>query len=98
MAPTCKSRRRAPRMTSWTIITLLLLVVIAALAPQQLQVVLYKAALVTFGATLAYWIDRSLFPEGRPHECGGDPFVIAAAWLRRALIVLACVVGLTLGL
>lgn len=97
MSNTCKPRRRAPRMTSWTLITLVLLLVLAAIAPEQLQVVLYKAGLVTLGATLAYWIDRSLFPDARPHECG-DTFALAAAWLRRALIVLACVIGLTLGL
>ena len=98
---TAKSRLRSrlPRMTVWSVITLLLLLALAAIRPEQLQVVLYKSGLVTLGAVLAYWIDRSLFPyeQDRPHACIGGIHIVGA-WLRRALIVLACVLGLTLGL
>ena len=96
---TCNTRKRrqAPRLTDWTLVTLVLLLGLALMAPEQLQIVLYKAGLVTLGAVLAYWIDRSLFPYARPHTCTSD-LQIAGAWLRRALIVLACVLGLTLGL
>lgn len=92
-------RNRLPRMTAWTVITLLLLLALAAIRPEQLQVVVYKSGLVTLGAVLAYWIDRSLFPYGqdRPHACIGGIHIVGA-WLRRALIVLACVLGMTLGL
>ncbi|MNG11322.1 hypothetical protein D3C84_948560 [compost metagenome] len=66
--------------------------------PEQLQVVVYKAGLVTLGAVLGYWIDRSLFlVEARPHECIGGIHIVGA-WVRRAVIVLACILGLTLGL
>lgn len=96
---TCNARksRHAPRLTDWTLVTLALLLALALLAPEQLQVVLYKAFLVTLGAVLAYWIDRSLFPYARPHTCIGEIHIVGA-WLRRGLIVLACVLGLTLGL
>lgn len=99
---TCKSPRRhrrlLPRMTVMTLITLCLLLALAAIRPEQLQVVLYKAGLVTLGAVLGYWIDRSLFlVEARPHECIGGIHIVGA-WLRRALIGLACILGLTLGL
>ncbi|CAD5107219.1 putative holin [Zestomonas carbonaria] len=100
MSQACKPRRRLrpPRMTAMTLITLLLLLALAAIRPEQLQVVLYKAGLVTLGAVLAYWIDRSLFlVEARPHECIGGIHIVGA-WLRRALIALACILGLTLGL
>lgn len=91
-------RRRAPRMTSWTLVTLVLLIILAAIRPEQLQVVSYKLLLVTLGAVAGYWIDRSLFLAlARPHECIGGIHIVGA-WIRRALIVLACILGLTLGL
>lgn len=49
--------RRAPRTITW-----LLLAAIAMVAPAQLPVVLYKAALVALAVVLGYWPDRALFP------------------------------------
>ena len=57
---------RAPRTTTWLLLTALLLVVIAVIAPPQLPVVLYKACLVALAAVLGYWLDRALFPYARP--------------------------------
>ena len=55
-------------------------------------------ALITIGAVLGYYIDRAVFlVEARPHQCIGGIHIVGA-WLRRALIVLACVLGMTLGL
>ena len=87
---------RAPRLTFWTLITIGLLIGLYLIAPSKIAVVLYKAALVTGGAVLAYWIDRALFPYARPDQvrAAHQPW----AGIRRALIVLACVLGLTLGL
>jgi hypothetical protein len=87
---------RAPRLTFWTLITIGLLIGLYLIAPSKIAVVLYKAALVTGGAVLAYWIDRALFPYARPDQVRAvhQPW----AGIRRALIVLACVLGLTLGL
>ena len=87
---------RAPRLTFWTLITIGLLIGLYLIAPSKIAVVLYKAALVTGGAVLAYWIDRALFPYARPDQVRSahQPW----AGIRRALIVLACVLGLTLGL
>ncbi|AJQ51250.1 membrane protein [Pseudomonas putida S13.1.2] len=83
-------------MTFWTLITIGLLIGLYLIAPSKIAVVLYKAALVTGGAVLAYWIDRALFPYARPDQvhAAHQPW----AGIRRALIVLACVLGLTLGL
>ncbi len=90
--------QRLPRMWLWSIITLCLLLALAFIRPEQLQVVLYKGALVTLAACLGYWIDRSLYPYAdRPHQCSAALLLIGA-WLRRAVIVLACVLGMTLGL
>lgn len=56
----------------WTlIVSILLLVAIAYLAPQQLEVSLYKVSLVTIAAVAGYWIDRELFPYSRP-----DTFIV----------------------
>ncbi|WP_216891595.1 MULTISPECIES: putative holin [Pseudomonas] len=87
---------RAPRLTNWTLITVALLVALYLIAPTKVAVVLYKAALVTGGGVLGYWIDRALFPYARPDRvrAAHQPW----AGIRRALIVLACIVGLTLGL
>lgn len=92
---------RLPRLTCVTLITIALLLCIALVAPHQITLVLYKTALVTFGAVLGYWIDRALYPYDRPHtyaETGEDLMPRGLAMLRRALIVIACVLGLTLGL
>lgn len=91
--------QRLPRMWLWTIISIGLLLTLFIIRPEQLQVVLYKLLLVTLAAVVAYWIDRSLFPyqQDRPHQCIGGIHIVGA-WLRRALIVLACVLGMTLGL
>ncbi|EMF0962032.1 TPA: putative holin, partial [Pseudomonas aeruginosa] len=43
-------------MTSWTLVTLVLLIILAAIRPEQLQVVAYKLVLVTLGAVAGYWI------------------------------------------
>lgn len=108
----CKPRSRYPRLLGWLIVTLALLLALAIAAPEQMPVIIYKLALVMLGAVLAYWIDRALFPYGRPHRClppradGAScadslrrlEIRFAAACVRRALIVLACVLGLTLGL
>ncbi len=91
-----RGRPRAPRMTNWIVITMALLMVLALIAPTKLPVVLYKAGLVTGGGVLGYWIDRALFPYARPNQV----MRVHQPWagLRRALVVMACILGLTLGL
>lgn len=107
---------RFPRLIGWIITAMVLMIGMALAAPEQMPVIVYKVSLVVLGAVLAYWLDRALFPYGRPHAClpgTGGPggctipteserdrgeIRFAFACLRRALIVLACVLGLTLGL
>lgn len=80
------------RMAQWAIIALFLLLIIAWVAPQQIPVMLYKMALVSQFAHLGYWVDRTLFPHGRP----GD-MLEAKDWhsteLRRAILVSAVIVA-----
>lgn len=57
---------RLPRLFWWIIATAILLCLVAALAPQQIPVSLYKLSLVTTAGVIGYWLDRSLFPYARP--------------------------------
>lgn len=87
------------RVGGWILTTALLLVGIYYLAPQQLEVIAYKAALVTLAATLAYMIDRTLYQNlsGTPTMTPGD-VLSAARTLSRAIVLLAIVLGLTGGI
>jgi hypothetical protein len=88
--------------------------VVAFVAPQQLAVALWKAALVVGAGWLGYWVDRALFPYGRPHKVldnayncfrqtdleGADLNVhlFNTATLRRAVIVVGTMIALALAL
>lgn len=101
------------RLFGWTLITFLLLIALWLLRAEQMPVILYKLCLVTTGAVLGYWIDRAIFPYARPHThfppelvpsgdgktiCSRQSILPALFMFRRAVIVFACVLGLTLGL
>jgi hypothetical protein len=83
------------RMLDWLLVSLLLAGAIWLLAPHQLGVTLYKLSLVSLAAVAGYWIDRSLFPYARPDQVGCNH--LNAAMLRRAVVIAACVVGVSLG-
>ncbi|MEW9900990.1 putative holin [Chitinivorax sp. PXF-14] len=110
-------------MTSWLLVSLVLLLLIAQVAPQQLPVALYKLALITLAGVVGYHLDRSLFPYARPDGylatgcwqthlwrhgksamdadlpiADGYGLVFAAAMLRRAIVVAACIIGVAMGL
>lgn len=90
-----------PRCFFWLLISFLLLYTVAVISPKEVPVILYKLSMVTTGAVLGYWIDRALYPYDRPHsyaESGEDLIPRGLAMLRRALVVIACVLGLTLGM
>ena len=89
---------KTPRLTGWTLLAVALVIIIGIIAPQQLPVVLYKLALVVIGGIVGYWLDRALFPYARPHKATEFSLSLAYGCLRRALIVIACVLGLTMGL
>lgn len=89
------------RLFAWLLAAFCLLLWISLLSPQQLPVVLYKVAMVLLGVVIAYRVDRAYFPYDRPHtysETGEDLLPRGLAMLRRALIAVACILGLTLGL
>ena len=47
-------------------VTVLILPFLAVISPQQLPVIAYKAALVSFAACVGVWLDRAVFPYARP--------------------------------
>lgn len=62
------ARAARVRMADWMAATLVLLVLVLLMAPQQLPVTLYKLCLVALAALSGWWIDRSLFPYARPER------------------------------
>ena len=48
------------------LVTALILAFLAVVSPQQLPVIAYKAALVSFAACVGVWLDRAVFPYARP--------------------------------
>jgi Putative 2/3 transmembrane domain holin len=111
--------RFLPRLTTWLILSIILVIAIYLVSPAQLPVALYKLALISLAAVVAYWLDRALFPYARPDgylkedwRCeldggcesvdypvaDGYALVFCAAMIRRAVVVLAVVVGVALGL
>lgn len=98
---------RLPRLFGWLLFALVLLAAVVWLAPHQLPVSLYKLSLVAMAAVAGYWLDRSLFPYARPDRLFGasaEPgehmpraLLVAAAMIRRALIVAAAVLAVGLG-
>lgn len=91
---------KIPRMTAWLFFAAALVAAIAITAPQNVPVVGYKLALATTGAVLGYWIDRGLFPYARPHLVSAKEGVAEGqvAQIRRAIVVAAVIIGITLGL
>jgi hypothetical protein len=86
-----------PRMWDFILASLALFAVIVYVAPEQVGVVLYKLALVSLGGVVGYWLDRRLFPYSRPHAVNGV-MVTSAAMVRRAIIIGAVILGVTMGL
>ena len=90
---------KLPRMWDWVLLTVILFGLVAWVAPQQLQVVLYKALLVSLAAVLSYWVDNSLRANFIKKFTGVPAdVVVAAIIISRSLIFLGCVLGMTLGL
>jgi len=87
-----------PRLTFFAILAAALAVLVAALAPQQLPVIIYKFALVTLAAVLGYWLDRHLFPYGRPHALIHTDAAFGWAMMRRAIIVVGTMIAFGLAL
>jgi len=89
-------RRLKIRMGDWWLYAAVLLVIVAVVSPANLAVVGYKLCLVALGGVLGYLLDCSLFPYARPHETAEK--AVGLVMIRRAIIVAAAMVGMTMGL
>ena len=85
------------RMLDWLLISILLLLLVFAMAPQQIQVLVFKMAQVAISGYIGYWFDRSVAPNVRPHCEKLTAQERAAAGLRRALIISAAMIAGALG-
>lgn len=83
------------RMVLWPAAAIVLLVILNR--PEQLDVLLYKGAMITVAAWVGYWIDRHLFYYARPHTVSDDAGFTQAA-LRRAIVVSAVILAFAIGL
>jgi hypothetical protein len=83
------------RMAECIVLAALSLLLIAYVSPQQITVVIYKVSLVSLFALIGFRIDRMIFSYARPDRV--IPALAPAAWIRRAIIVAASIIGGTLG-
>lgn len=90
-APESQKYHGVMRMWQALVMTAVLVAGVALIAPVQLGILVYKAALLTGGAWLGYWVDRLSFPYNRPHD-ELEPH----AEYRRAIIIAAAVLAIAL--
>lgn len=103
-------KEKGSKRTLATIAMFLFLGLTIALNPSQAMVVMFKACLVTFAVFLGYMADKLLQPQVDMEELAklmrdGDDDdkaraveLAKASMIRRALITLAVVIGVCLGL
>lgn len=108
-----------PRLLGWLVFTAVIFAGLFFVHPQQMEIALYKLALICLAGVMGYWLDRALFPYARPDgylvdfwQRGTDEpigradyevveeyrLVFALVMLRRALIMVAVIIGIGLGL
>lgn len=87
-------------MWDWWIYVAVLMAVIAILAPQQVEVIAYKACLLALAVVIAYMADRSLFKRALDqidHRMSRD-ILSAGRVISRALIFLGVCIVLGMGI
>lgn len=90
--------QHAQRWGGWWASALVLLVVIGFVANQQLPVLMFKVSQVCIGVLLSYVADRTLFSNAPDVHCHMEGTVAGARILARAIVALAVVIGVTIGL
>lgn len=96
----------------FAIIAILLISYVYTQSPNiRFPVMLYKLSLVSIGSILGYYIDLLLFPSFRPRDISDELAVTTdkthlegtyrlacAANIRRAIVVAACILAVSVGL
>lgn len=83
------------RAWPWLAAALTACTVVGIKYPHQLGVLVWCLAKLSCAAYLGYWIDRTIFPYARPHEAITNKYA-AATQLRRAIVLAATVIGMSL--
>lgn len=97
------------RFKEWIGIWLFFMAAIWIVSPENLSVVFYKLLLATVAVIVASRIHRALFPKGKPEDLIDDfpdntpwtvaeAIVFAGATVSRALVIMAVVLAIGLGL
>jgi len=91
--------KHARRWGGWWVAAFVLIGVIGFYAHQQLPVLSYKIAQVCIGLPLAYVADRTLFSNAPDISCEMPTDLVGGARiLARAIVALAVIVGITVGI
>lgn len=87
------------RLRAWWVGILVVVALVAYLAPQQVQVLVYKVTQIVLAVPLSYAVDRTLFRYAPAIDARMTHSEVGAARLiARALVATAVVLGLTLGI
>lgn len=87
------------RLLSWWVATAIALSLVAFIAPQQMEILVYKLLLITCSVLVSYWADRALFRNAPDIDVTMPRDALSAArLLARAILALGVIVGLTLGI
>ena len=91
---------RFNRVWLWWLLTLLALAGVALLRAEQLEIVLYKLALVLLAGLMGLHLDRAVFSYARPEALknAGRTDLSIAAMLRRAVIMAGAMLAVAVGL
>lgn len=82
-------------MAGWLLAIAALIVVVGVKSPQNLWIVPYKLLLVCIAAWVAHRLDKTFFEEKTPAVVGESKDDLRE--ISRAIVFLAVVLGLTLG-
>lgn len=87
-----------PRLTGWLFLTIMLMGLIAWIAPHQIQVTAYKVSLVTLGGVIGYWMSRAVVKMRMDSILVAGQYTLAAALLIYRGVCVGCgMLALSLG-
>ena len=81
------------RMAEWLLASILLLLLVRCIAPQQLATLVVMVTRITIGATVGYVLDRRASRHQRPDAPDVTPYERCAFNVRKAIIMGACIIA-----
>jgi len=87
------------RFGGWWMVAVAALLAVLWFSPQQGSVLIYKVSQLSIGVLMAYWADRVLFRHAPNIDATLPKDTVGAARLiARAIVALAIILGLTIGI